>query len=51
MVCHAQTLLANSWATNSFGMSEGMVLAAGLGGEEIWILNPDDGAQPGMKVK
>jgi methionyl-tRNA synthetase len=34
-----------------FGMSEGMVLAAGPGGEDIWILNPDDGAQPGMKVK
>ena len=34
-----------------FGMSEGMVLAAGPGGEEIWILSPDDGAQPGMKVK
>ena len=34
-----------------FGMSEGMVLAAGPGGEDIWILNPDEGAQPGMKVK
>lgn len=34
-----------------FGMSEGMVLAAGPGGEELWILNPDDGAQPGMKVQ
>jgi len=34
-----------------FGMSEGMVLAAGPGGEDLWILNPDDGAQPGMKVK
>ncbi len=34
-----------------FGMSEGMVLAAGPGGEELWILNPEDGAQPGMKVK
>ena len=34
-----------------FGMSEGMVLAAGPGGEELWILNPDDGAQPGMRVK
>jgi len=34
-----------------FGMSEGMVLAAGPGGKELWILNPDDGAQPGMKVK
>jgi len=34
-----------------FGMSEGMVLAAGPGGEDLWILNPEDGAQPGMKVK
>ncbi|VAW69438.1 Methionyl-tRNA synthetase [hydrothermal vent metagenome] len=34
-----------------FGMSEGMVLAAGPGGEDLWILNPDDGAQPGMRVK
>ncbi len=34
-----------------FGMSEGMVLAAGPGGEELWILNPEDGAQPGMRVK
>jgi methionyl-tRNA synthetase len=34
-----------------FGMSEGMVLAAGPGGEDIWILEPHDGAQPGMKVK
>ena len=34
-----------------FGMSEGMVLAAGPGGKDLWILNPDDGAQPGMKVK
>jgi methionyl-tRNA synthetase len=34
-----------------FGLSEGMVLAAGPGGKELFILNPDDGAQPGMKVK
>jgi len=34
-----------------FGMSEGMVLAAGPGGKDLWILNPDEGAQPGMKVK
>ena len=34
-----------------FGMSEGMVLAAGPGGKDLWILNPEDGAQPGMKVK
>jgi methionyl-tRNA synthetase len=34
-----------------FGVSEGMVLAAGPGGSEIWLLAPDAGAQPGMKVK
>ncbi len=34
-----------------FGVSEGMVLAAGPGGKEIYILNPDDGATPGMRVK
>ncbi|MBL4783641.1 MAG: methionine--tRNA ligase [Porticoccaceae bacterium] len=34
-----------------FGVSEGMVLAAGPGGEDIWLLSPDDGAKAGMKVK
>ncbi len=34
-----------------FGVSEGMVLAAGPGGEDIFILTPDSGAQPGMRVK
>ncbi len=34
-----------------FGISEGMVLAAGSGGKELFILNPDQGAQPGMRVK
>ena len=34
-----------------FGMSEGMVLAAGPGGKDLFILNPDDGALPGMRVK
>ncbi|MCU7835492.1 MAG: methionine--tRNA ligase [gamma proteobacterium symbiont of Taylorina sp.] len=34
-----------------FGISEGMVLAAGPGGKDLWILNPDEGAQPGMRVK
>ena len=33
-----------------FGMSEGMVLAAGPGGKDIWLLQPDSGAQPGMRV-
>jgi methionyl-tRNA synthetase len=34
-----------------FGLSEGMVLAAGPGGSDLWILQPDDGAQPGMRIK
>jgi methionyl-tRNA synthetase len=34
-----------------FGLSEGMVLAAGPGGKDLFILNPDEGAQPGMRVK
>jgi methionyl-tRNA synthetase len=34
-----------------FGISEGMVLAAGPGGRDLWILEPHTGAQPGMKVK
>jgi methionyl-tRNA synthetase len=34
-----------------FGMSEGMVLAAGPGGKDIFLLTPDSGATPGMKVK
>ena len=34
-----------------FGVSEGMVLAAGPGGKDLWILEPHQGAQPGMRVK
>ena len=34
-----------------FGLSEGMVLAAGPGGKDIFILSPDAGAEPGMRVK
>jgi methionyl-tRNA synthetase len=34
-----------------FGVSEGMVLAAGPGGKDIFLLAPDAGAAPGMKVK
>jgi methionyl-tRNA synthetase len=34
-----------------FGVSEGMVLAAGPGGEDIFLLAPDEGATPGMRVK
>ncbi|WFP49401.1 methionine--tRNA ligase [Methylomonas sp. EFPC3] len=34
-----------------FGTSEGMVLAAGPGGKDIFVLSPDQGAQPGMRIK
>jgi len=33
-----------------FGISEGMVLAAGPGGSDLFILSPDEGAVPGMRV-
>lgn len=33
-----------------FGMSEGMVLAAGPGGSDLFVLQPDEGAEPGMRV-
>ena len=34
-----------------FGVSEGMVLAAGPGGSDIFLLSADPGAKPGMRVK
>ena len=34
-----------------FGVSEGMVLAAGPGGKDLWLIQPDSGAQPGMRIK
>jgi methionyl-tRNA synthetase len=34
-----------------FGVSEGMMLAAGPGGKDIFILSADSGAAPGMRVK
>ena len=34
-----------------FGVSEGMVLAAGPGGKELFLLEPHKGARPGMQVK
>lgn len=33
-----------------FGLSEGMVLAAGPGGKNIYLLEPHSGATPGMRV-
>ncbi|MGB2271949.1 MAG: methionine--tRNA ligase subunit beta, partial [Pseudomonadales bacterium] len=34
-----------------FGLSEGMVLAAGPGGKNIYLLEPHTGAIPGMRIK
>ena len=34
-----------------FGISEGMVLAAGPGDNEIYLLEPHTGAKPGMQIK
>jgi methionyl-tRNA synthetase len=34
-----------------FGVSEGMILAAGPGGEDIFLLSPDTGARAGMQVR
>lgn len=46
------TVMVNNLAprTMRFGVSEGMVLAAG-DGKGIYLLQPDDGAMPGMKIK
>jgi methionyl-tRNA synthetase len=33
-----------------FGISEGMILCAGTGDKEIYLLEPDSGAQPGMRI-
>ncbi len=37
--------------TMKFGVSEGMVIAAGPGGEDIYVLSPDSGAVPGQRVR
>ena len=34
-----------------FGLSEGMILAAGPGGADVFLVTPDPGAAPGMRVK
>ena len=33
-----------------FGLSEGMVIASGSGGSDIFLLRPDAGAKPGQRV-
>ena len=37
--------------TMKFGTSEGMVLAAGSGDDELFILSPDSGAKPGQRIR
>ena len=34
-----------------FGVSEGMILAAGDGGSDLFVLSPDQGAKAGSRVK
>jgi methionyl-tRNA synthetase len=34
-----------------FGVSEGMILSAGTGGDDLFLLDADAGAQPGATVK
>ena len=48
-----QTVMVANLAARKmrFGLSEGMVLAAGPGGGDLFILTPDEGAKAGMKVK
>jgi len=33
-----------------FGLSEGMIVAAGPGGPDVFVLSPDEGAKPGMRL-
>ena len=33
-----------------FGVSEGMILAAGPGGSDVFLLEPSDGSESGMKI-
>ena len=33
-----------------FGMSEGMIIAAGPGGEDVFVTSPDEGAKPGQRL-
>lgn len=34
-----------------FGLSEGMVVCAGEGGEDLYVLSPDDGAKVGQRIR
>jgi methionyl-tRNA synthetase len=34
-----------------FGTSEGMVIAAGPGDKDVFVLSPDSGAKPGQRVR
>ncbi len=48
-----QTVMIANLASRKmkFGISEGMVLAAGPGGSEIYLLEPDQGAKAGQRIR
>ena len=33
-----------------FGVSEGMVIASGPGGKDVFLISPDEGSLPGQRV-
>jgi len=47
-----QVVLAANLAPRKmkFGTSEGMILASGSGGQHVFLLTVDDGAEPGQRV-
>lgn len=52
LIGHLVVMVANLEARKMrFGESQGMVLAAGPGGEDLWVIHPDIGAEEGMSVK
>ena len=52
LVGRLTVVVANLAARNMrWGVSDGLVLAAGPGGSDIFLLSPDSGAEPGMNVK
>lgn len=52
LIGHLVVMVANLESRQMrFGESQGMVLAAGPGGEDLWVIRPDTGAEEGMSVK
>ena len=51
LVGHLVVMVANLKPRQmKFGLSEGMVCAAGSGGKDIFLIRPDEGAVPGQRV-